>query len=280
MPLRDQALVLARHASSRTDDGGFSPAQLRDAFDVTGLPRPAKPGNVLLALQRDKLAGRRGATGRWWLTPKGRDRSLELMGGVDLQVVLAEATVGSGAAFGKLTVAALDPTSAPAELVGPLSEFLGEFPFDTNVFGMTRFPSSKEGEPPDVLDSCLAALRSTCKAHGLTFHLASDRSIVDDLWGNVLAHMWGCRYGIAIFEDHVERGINYNLTIEVGSMLLAGRRTALLKDHTVPAMPTDLVGKIYRSVDLAEPASVSASIHAWIRDDLRLGSCSTCPQST
>lgn len=277
LPQRDQALVLARLASSRTDDGSFSPSGLRDAFDSIGLPRPAKPANVLLTLEKAKLATRRSTKGMWWLTPIGRDRSVELMGGIDLQVALAEAASGRGAALGLLTHSVLDPTWAPPELIAPLAGFLAEFPFDTNVFAMTRFPKDTEdGEDPDVLVPCISALRTTCAAHGLTLHLASDRSIVDDLWSNVLAHMWACRYGIAIFEDHVDRGINYNLTIEVGGMLLAGRRTALLKDHTVPSMPTDLVGKIYRSVDLKRPTSVASSVHSWIREDLRLGSCGEC----
>jgi len=64
--------------------------------------------------------------------------------------------------------------------------------------------------------------------------------------------MWACRYGIAFFENTHDNGLNYNLTIEVGGMLLSGRRCALLKDQTVPAMPTDLVGQIYKSVDLVE----------------------------
>jgi len=42
--------------------------------------------------------------------------------------------------------------------------------------------------------------------------------------------MWAGRYGIGFFEDRRARGINYNLTIEVGGMLVMGRRLALLRD--------------------------------------------------
>ena len=38
-------------------------------------------------------------------------------------------------------------------------------------------------------------------------------------------------------------------------------------------MPTDLVGKIYKSVDLKKPETVERALHAWIRDDLALGPC-------
>jgi len=62
--------------------------------------------------------------------------------------------------------------------------------------------------------------------------------------------MWASRYGVAFFEDRRGRRVNYNLTIEIGSMLMTGRRCALLKDTSVEKLPTDLVGKIYKEVDL------------------------------
>jgi hypothetical protein len=112
----------------------------------------------------------------------------------------------------------------------------------------------------------------------LEFHLASDRQMHDDLWTNVAAHMWASRYGIALFEDLAEpkKGLNYNLTIEVGSMLMTGRRCALLKDPSIPALPTDLVGHIYKSVDMKKSKTVADALHAWIRDDLALGPCASC----
>ena len=88
--------------------------------------------------------------------------------------------------------------------------------------------------------------------------------------------MWASRYGIAFFEDRVERGMNYNLTIEVGAMLMTGRRCALLKDKSVERMPTDLIGRIRKDVDLDDLSTVVQALHTWIRDDLSLGSCPAC----
>lgn len=126
--------------------------------------------------------------------------------------------------------------------------------------------------------SAVAVSREVCRVHGLELHLASDRAIDDDLWTNVSAHMWASKHGVAFFEDRVGRGMNYNLTIEVGSMLMAGRRCALLKDTTIEGLPIDLVGRIYKSVDLEQPSTVEAALHAWIRDDLNLGSCDRCSE--
>jgi hypothetical protein len=84
--------------------------------------------------------------------------------------------------------------------------------------------------------------------------------------------MWACRYGVALFEDRVDRGLNHNLLIEVGAMIMTGRRCALLKDGSIEKMPTDFVGMIYKSVDLSEEDTVAAVVRAWIKHDLSIGS--------
>lgn len=157
-----------------------------------------------------------------------------------------------------------------------LKRFLDEHPFERNVLGMTRFPD-EEVDDPDPLTPVLDAAREVCAMHGLEFHLASDRDIEVDLWPNVAAHMWASRYGIAFLEDRRGRGMNYNLTIEVGAMLMTGRRIAIMKDKSIEKLPTDLVGKIYKSVDLDKVDAVKAILHTWIRDDLSLSACPHCP---
>ncbi|HLM64734.1 MAG TPA: hypothetical protein VK306_10590 [Acidimicrobiales bacterium] len=143
---------------------------------------------------------------------------------------------------------------------------------------MTRFPDNDED--PDGPDPVAAALEVTGDAlagHGLRFMLASQRALVDDLWGNVAAHMWASNYGIAFFEDRRGRGMNYNLVTEVGAMLMAGRRCLLLKDSSIERMPTDLVGFIYKSIDLDDRTTITHAVHEWARADLALGKCSECP---
>ena len=90
--------------------------------------------------------------------------------------------------------------------------------------------------------------------------------------------MWASRYGIAFFEDLADppRGLNYNLTTEVGSMLITGRRCCLLKDPSISTLPTDLVGRIRKDVDLSSDDAVAEALHKWIRDDLGLGPCADC----
>lgn len=278
LPVADQVLSLARLAEARSESGRFAPSGVDDLFDAFGLPRPAKVSNVLSRLEdRGHVSRLKGSRGSWRLTPAGRARSTRLMDDIDLAVLTAEAASERPSLFGQTTHPLIPPSLAPPELLTPLRVFIEAHPFDSNVFGMTRFPDEQDESDVDPLAGALEVARRACANHGLEFHLASDRMIVDDLWANVAAHMWACRYGIAFFEDRKGRGINYNLTIEVGGMMVAGRRLALLKDGSIERLPTDLVGKIYKSVDLDDLDATASAIHLWLRDDLLLGACLECP---
>jgi len=268
--LVEQTLVLAQLQSGRTEDATVAPAAVAQMFDDFALPAPAKIGNMFASLVSKKYLTKVKGHASYKVTPSGAARVSEQLSGLDLVALVAENATGNGPVLGDTTTALLPPTMAPPALLHPLRGFLADHPFDTNVFGMTRFPDTKEGTT-DPVGRALAIAREVCKDHGLEFHLASDRAIVDDVWPNVMAHMWGSRYGIGFFEDSVERGLNYNMVTEVGAMSMSGRRVALLKDGSIEKMPTDFVGMIYKSVDLKIEATVRAEVEKWISDDLRIG---------
>lgn len=279
LDLIDQVVALARIAQSRSDEDAFAPGDVNSLFDEFGLPRPAKVSNQLAALAKRGLLIRviaGGVRGRWRLTPAGRTKSVSLATDMDLAALTAETVRRSMTYLAHTAHPVVPPSLAPPELVLPLHEFFDTHPFETNVFGMTRFPGSTEEDELDPISTALDATRDVCRKHGLTFHLASDRKIVDDLWPNVAAHLWGSQYGIAFFEDRTGKGLNYNLHIEVGSCLALGRRLAVLKDSPIEDLPTDLVGRIYHPIDLENVATVEAVLHRWIRDDLQLGPCPDC----
>jgi hypothetical protein len=180
---------------------------------------------------------------------------------MDLAALAAEGARLAFAELGHTGHPVIPPSLAPPALIHPLRTFLNEFPFETNVFAMTRFPSRTDAS--DLLIPAIDAASSVCKKHGKRLHMAWDSEIVPELWPNVAAHMWGCQFGIGFFEARTERGLNYNLNIEVGSCLALGRRTALLKDCSLEKLPTDLVGHIYYEVDLDEPETVTNALTEW-----------------
>lgn len=272
LSVEDQVLALARLIEGRGDTGVFAPSQIDALFDEIGLPRPPRVSNVLGRLERGARATRmRNARGAWKLTPSGRAHSVSIAPDMDLVALTAEMSRPLTTVLGATAHPVIPPSLAPPALVGPLSGFLEEYPFELNVFGMTRFPrAASEAGGEDPIGPALERAANVCSRHGLVMHLASDRNIVDDLWANVAAHMWGCRFGIAFFEARTEAGLNYNLNIEVGSCLVLGRRMALLKDRSLEAMPTDLVGQIYFGVDLDDPDTVSTVVDDWITSSLQI----------
>jgi hypothetical protein len=273
---KDQVLVLAQLAAARSEDGLISPASLKELFHEIGLPAPSNINNDVAGLVKGGLLAKGRQRGKYRVTPLGRTTSEQFVTQIDRAALEAETAAYGGSLLGHLVHSLVPPSLAPPALINPLRSFLEQHPFDTNVFGMTRFPSAEAGTP-DPVGGALEIAREVCRQHGLEFHLASDRAMHDDLWTNVTAHMWASRYGVGFFEDRVDRGLNHNLTIEIGGMLMTGRRCALLKDGTLDRMPTDLVGLIYKSVDLADEDSIRAALHVWVRDDLGLPACSACP---
>ena len=270
LDLQLQTLVLGQLAASRSEGAAFSPASVAQLFHDFGLPAPARIANVVTALTTKKWFAKQPQRGTYKVTPTGQAKVREQMTDLDLVALVAESSRENAPVLGRTEHALVPVYMAPPALVQPLRAFLADHPFDTNVFGMTRFPDAKAGTA-DPVGRALAVVKEVCRTSGLEFHLASDRAIVDDLWANVTAHMWACRYGVALFEDRVDRGLNHNLLIEVGAMLMTGRRCALLKDGSIERMPTDFVGMIYKSVDLSAEDSVAATVGAWLKDDLGIG---------
>jgi len=217
---------------------------------------------------KGKAVRRRSGSG-WSLTPEGRAAVVDLIEDFDVTAVEAEIALVGSAELEQAQHPLIPPELAPVRWAVPISRLLDQFPFDSNVFCMTRFPKDeKEDELPDPVQTVIAAARAALSARGLHMHLASDRQADDELFGNVAAHMWACRYGIGLFETRFGEEFNDNLQIEVGAMLMTGRRVVLLKDKDTPEMPTDFVGHIYKSVDFDDDESITQTLDEWVTDDL------------
>jgi hypothetical protein len=155
-----------------------------------------------------------------------------------------------------------------------LSRILDKTPFEQNVMLITRFPKG----PEDHFAELIPKLRNAVANHGLSLQLASDAIAEDTLWENVVTYMWACKYAIVVM-DSADGVLNSNVLIEIGGMLMTGRRCAILLDNSVPAMPSDLVGHIYKPTDLSDHETTVAEVQKWIRDDLALSECQSCPRS-
>lgn len=271
-------LVVGELAGLRNGDGWFTTKDVEQLFETLRLTPPAVAQTLNNLSKKEKdLVTKRTKPPPWALTPKGRKTAHELLGDIDPAKLEAQFAEIPGAELGEARHTTLPPTFAPPEWSAGIAKLLETYPFETNVLCMTRFPH--EGGEDDPVQGVIDTIDKALASHGLKLHLASNRIVEATLWANVAAYMWACQYGFALFEDRVGEGLNYNLAIEVGSMLMAGRQTALLRDEpTVEKMPSDLVGHIYKPVDFGDLQTVSDAAHLWAADDLGLGRCNGCPK--
>ena len=263
----EQTLILARVAGLQGVAGVASPAGIKAIFITLRLPPPSNVSQHLAKLAGQGLVMQPSA-GVWAVTPVGLQRIRQMMEGVRDEDFMALGQHGEEPSFSDVPHHLIPPELAPAAFQAGIARFLEGHPFDRNVLAMSRFP--RDDVDDDPIDQIIPVCRATCQELGLELHIASDRVVEDLLFGNVAAAMWASRYGIAILEDTVGEGLNYNAVLEVGAMLVTGRRCLLLKDVSVPEKPTDLIGHIHETVDVRNPESVRDAIRHWVTEDLAI----------
>lgn len=265
----DQVMVLALLLESATDARQFT---ARDVADLrVHLRLPEMPG---LTTVLSRLGGRRllmrPRNGYWSLTPNGRVHASELVPGQSDLEARAELQV-EGSTLGSEHHRLIPAALAPVKVREGLRQLLADGDFDDNVMLISRFPKSDS----DPLNAVFSKVRDAVEAHGMQLRIASDGNADDNLWHNVMTYMWGSRYAIALVDSR-DGALNPNVLVEIGGMLMTGRRCAILRDETVGAMPTDLVGHIYRAVNFEDSESVALAVHEWARADIGRGRCKSC----
>lgn len=279
LPLfRDEVLVIANLACQRSQDNGWvSAGAITDMFMKLHVPVRESIEPYLGALRGEELVLSRPSDKAWSMTPRGEVEAQKRVRDFDLSAVDTETAGGGGAELSNVLHPVIPPEFAPPRWSDAIQRLLTRFPFEKNVFCMTRFPEDQpESAYPDPIKQVLMTAREALAHHGLHLLLASDRTVDDELFGNIAGHMWAAKYGIGLLETRFGPEFNDNVLIEVGAMLITGRRVALLKDRDTPKLPTDFIGQIYKDVDFGDTTAVAAILHSWAANDLALGSCACC----
>ncbi len=151
---------------------------------------------------------------------------------------------------------------APAELLPFLEKFNNDHVDPSRcAFIMMRFGSS------NFYDEVVDEVRSICAEYNIVALRADDKAYADDLLPNVRAYMHGCGLGIAIFDRVQTDQHNPNVSLEVGYMMALGKPVLLLKDSTMSQLPSDLIGRLYKTFDVQNlHESLKQVIKKWIKE--------------
>jgi hypothetical protein len=262
----EKLLTVAALAQARNESGTFLTGDIVSLFTDLRLPPTANVSAGLDRLRKGGLVMNPSAR-VWALTPKGE-------ASVNAEVTTEELTASldatEGTIFGERRHALIPPFLGPAD--SAVKKIFDLSPFEKNVMLITRFPKGKD----DHLTTLIESIRLAVGKHGLNLLVASDGNKKDVLWENVNTYMWASKYAIVLM-DNMDGKFNSNVLIEVGGMLMTGRRCAILRDESVEQMPSDMIGHIYRATTLTDHVMTVQQVHEWIRDDLGISSCSECP---
>ena len=154
---------------------------------------------------------------------------------------------------------------APIEIQESLARFAEDHPnTGTVAFVMMQFAESS------VHAEILNAIRETLQSYGIEALRADDREYHEDVLNNIVTYLYGCSFGVAVFEQIDTNYFNPNVSLEVGYMLGLQKRVCLLKERGLASLHTDLVGKLYRKFDRKDPmVTIKANLSKWV-EDLRL----------
>jgi len=153
-----------------------------------------------------------------------------------------------------------------------LQKTLEKFPYEKSVFIMMPF-----GENDIRLRIITDTIKETLEEHSLCGWRADDleRSLMEDMWPNIVVNMLSCKYGIAVYVDrtlldrYTDEQVtvfNANIALEVGFMKSRGLDVLLLKDKRLEKLHTDIISKLYEEFDFDDPEGcVKKSVTDWIK---------------
>ncbi|ADU12426.1 hypothetical protein Astex_0741 [Asticcacaulis excentricus CB 48] len=130
----------------------------------------------------------------------------------------------------------------------------------------TAFIIMKFGAPQAYSESA-QVVKDVLSAHGIAAMRADDKQYMDDLFLNIKTYMHSCDFAVAIWDRIETDEFNPNVSLEVGYMMALGKDVLLLKDQTLKALPTDIIGRLYKPFDTRSPGTTAPEhIIKWLRD--------------
>jgi hypothetical protein len=150
----------------------------------------------------------------------------------------------------------------PAELTSFIEAFKLDHPDPQKcAFLMMKYESTSSHK------KITEVIKKFGEKYGIKVLRADDKSYSPDLLPNIRTYMHGCGFGIIVFERLTKNDFNPNVSLEVGYMMALEKPVCLLKDSTLPALPTDIIGRLYEEFDTQHPEkTIPAALEKWMRN--------------
>lgn len=151
----------------------------------------------------------------------------------------------------------------PPEISISLDRLRGRYPdYKTCGFLIMRFGATQP------YSRIVKVIQETALAHGVTILRADTHTFHTDLLSNIRTYLHGCSFGIAVY-DRIDTDVpNANVGLEVGYLMAMNKPVLLLKDRTLPALQTDLAGRLYQPFDPHDPeGTIPSQLTHWLEDN-------------
>jgi len=155
----------------------------------------------------------------------------------------------------------ISSVSVPVEIQESLVRFKKDHPDPQKVtFIVMRFTDT----PAHA--NIVSAIKSELAKHGITGLRADDHQYHDDVLYNILTYIYGCNFGVAVFDRIEEESFNPNISFEIGYMMALKKDICILKDKTLQVLHTDIIGRLYEPFDPQDPmASIPPLVKKWLK---------------
>jgi hypothetical protein len=151
---------------------------------------------------------------------------------------------------------------APPHVRDGLLTFYSDHPnYDRTCFLIMPFRQTPQ------LREIHESVRLTLEVEGFRVLRADDSIYSENVFTNIEVYMHGAKFAVSVFERMASDQHNANVALEIGYMLGMGKDVCLLKEKTVPTLPSDLQGRLYTEFDaFSITETISTNVRRWLRE--------------
>lgn len=149
----------------------------------------------------------------------------------------------------------------PKEIEHEVAKIKSDYKDQKIAFIIMKFGTDK------FYNQILENIKTVMRKKNIAVLRADDKEYHTDLYYNILSYIYAADFGIAVFERISDEIYNPNVAFEVGYMTALNKPICLLKEKTLKNLPTDIIGKLYKSFDLANlEETLDKSLSKWMND--------------